>query len=193
MIKHRINTIEELKKTPQSFGVEMDLHAYGSKLVVHHDPKCSGVLFEDWLSHYNHTFCILNIKEEGIEQEVVEMMESKGISDYFLLDVTFPFMMKLAQKKIHKQAVRLSKYESIQTVLAMKSLVEWVWIDLFEDELPLNQAEVHTLKDAGFRLCLVSPELHGRLGRVTHIQKKMDAIGLKPDAICTKDEKQWIV
>jgi hypothetical protein len=38
IICHRINTIEELKKIPKEYGVEIDVRGYGDKMVLTHDP-----------------------------------------------------------------------------------------------------------------------------------------------------------
>ena len=37
-IAHRINTVEELKKTPKECGVELDLRDFGDRLILQHDP-----------------------------------------------------------------------------------------------------------------------------------------------------------
>ena len=37
-IAHCINTVEELKKLPKHFGLEIDLRDYGTRLVLEHDP-----------------------------------------------------------------------------------------------------------------------------------------------------------
>ena len=38
IIKHRVNTISELKKIDKKFGVEIDLRSNKSKIYLHHDP-----------------------------------------------------------------------------------------------------------------------------------------------------------
>ena len=62
-IAHRINTIDELKKVPTNFGVELDLRDYGNRLILQHDPFTDGEDFEEYLKHNNHGLMILNIKE----------------------------------------------------------------------------------------------------------------------------------
>jgi len=83
LIKHRVNTIEELKLTPKDLGVEIDIRPEGNMLILNHDPHQGGENFEEWLNQYQHAFVILNIKSEGIEKRVIEMVEKKGIKDYF--------------------------------------------------------------------------------------------------------------
>ena len=45
IISHRINTSSLLKKTPKSFGVEVDIRSNGDKLIIHHDPFEKGEIF----------------------------------------------------------------------------------------------------------------------------------------------------
>ena len=49
IIIHRINKIKELKKIPTTFGTEVDIRAYGSKLILNHEPKQTGEGFDDYL------------------------------------------------------------------------------------------------------------------------------------------------
>ena len=38
IIKHRVNTIESLKKTSKEFGVEIDLRSNNKEIYLNHDP-----------------------------------------------------------------------------------------------------------------------------------------------------------
>ncbi len=75
-IAHRINTIEELKKVPNEYGVELDLRDYGNKLILQHDPFVEGEDFEEYLKYYNHGTMILNIKSERIEYRVLDLIKN---------------------------------------------------------------------------------------------------------------------
>jgi hypothetical protein len=83
--------------------------------------------------------------------------------------------------------VRVSEYESIDTALSLAGKVDWVWVDCFT-RFPLDRAGWMRVKSAGFRLCLVSPELVGRPAAAEiHAQRVMFAEwGVEPDAVCTK-------
>ena len=74
---HRINTIKELKKIPQNYGIEIDLNLFGNKLCLSHDPGKNGELFYKFLKYYNHKFIILNIKAEGLEKKVFRLIKKK--------------------------------------------------------------------------------------------------------------------
>ena len=84
-IAHRINTIEDSNSIPESIGIEFDVHAYGSDLVVAHDPYCNGIKLVKFLKHNKERFCAINIKEEGIEEEVINLALDIGLKRFFLL------------------------------------------------------------------------------------------------------------
>ena len=37
-IKHRINSIHELKEVNPIYGVEVDIRSYGSEIIINHEP-----------------------------------------------------------------------------------------------------------------------------------------------------------
>ena len=39
LIIHRINKIKDLKKIPTIYGTEIDIRAFGSKLILNHEAK----------------------------------------------------------------------------------------------------------------------------------------------------------
>ena len=85
-IIHRVNTVEALTKVPKNFGVEVDIRTEGNRLIMHHDPFKEGESFIDWLNYFNHGTLILNVKEEGLEKALLELMASKDIENFFFLD-----------------------------------------------------------------------------------------------------------
>ena len=89
-------------------------------------------------------------------------------------------------------AIRFSEYESIESVLLMKDRVKWVWVDCF-NHFPLNNEDGNRLKNAGFKLCIVSPELHGRSDHmyVREFRSKIELLGINGDAVCTKYPDLW--
>ena len=62
IIKHRVNSIEDLKKTSNKYGVEIDLRSYGQQIIVDHEPFRKSITFIKWLRFYKHKFLILNVK-----------------------------------------------------------------------------------------------------------------------------------
>lgn len=192
LISHRRNTLEELKQTPSKYGVEVDIRSYADKLIIHHDPYIAGNSFEEWVSEYKNGTLILNVKEEGLEKRVIQLMEKYEIEDYFFLDQSFPFLIKWSNLGVNRAAVRVSEFETIETALTLAGKVDWVWVDCFT-RFPLSTEDAKTLKQAGFKLCLVSPELQGRdaekeIPKWIQLLKKLK---ITPDAICTKRPDLW--
>jgi hypothetical protein len=191
-IAHRRNTIEKLKATPREYGVEVDIRSNEGKLIIHHDPLALGEGFEAWLKHYHHSTLILNVKEEGLEAGLIELMKEHQITDYFFLDQSFPFLIKWSKLSERRCAVRVSEFESIETALTLAGKIDWVWVDCFT-HFPLTSTDAKRLQEVGFKLCLVSPELQGRPAEV-EIPLLADLLherSIKPEAICTKQPELW--
>jgi len=192
LIMHRRNSVSDLKATDQKYGVEVDIRSYGGELIVHHDPFVGGESFETWIKEYKHQLLILNVKEEGLEAKLISLMSWHGIKDYFFLDQSFPFLIKWAFAGVRQCAVRVSEFESIDTALALKGRLEWVWVDCFT-EFPISKQESQRLIGAGFKLCLVSPELQGREAQseIPALVKLLEEREIKPEAVCTKCPDLW--
>ena len=92
------------------------------------------------------------IKEAGIENEVLRLVREKGVEEYFLLDVEFPYIYQSSRKGERSIAMRYSEDECIETVLKYADKIDWVWIDT-NTQLPLNEEIVDKLKP--FNTCLV--------------------------------------
>lgn len=192
IIAHRKNTIADLSQTPTQFGIEVDIRSWEKELTIHHDPFTQGEDFKEWLKHYQHQILILNVKEEGLEAQLIELMKEHNISNYFFLDQSFPFLVKWAKLGEKRLAVRVSEYESINTALSLKDKVDWIWVDCFT-HFPLSLEEAKQLKQANFKLCLVSPELQGRNAEseIPALKELLGTLGISVDAVCTKRPDLW--
>ena len=191
LISHRRNTLDELAATPVKYGIEVDIRSWMDRLVIHHDPFVPGTDFDTWLAAYRHGTLILNVKEEGLEARLVERMKSHGIEDYFFLDQSFPFLVKWSKAGLRNCAVRVSEFEAVETALTLAGKVDWVWVDCFT-HFPLSSADAARLQGAGFRLCLVSPELQGRdTAEISALAALLAERGIWGDAVCTKRPDLW--
>jgi len=191
-IAHRINTIEELKEVPLEYGVELDLRDHGDRLILQHDPFKDGEDFEEYLKRYNHGTMILNIKSERIEHKVLELIRKYNIQKYFFLDSSFPMIRLLSKDGEKNMALRFSEFEGLDTILTMAGKVDWVWVDCFT-KLPITTEIFTTLKQKGFKLCLVSPELQGQGEKLEEYGQYLYDNKIVFDAICTKSYNvpQW--
>lgn len=190
IIKHRVNTSQELIGVPPHFGAEIDLRLFEGELVLAHDPFVPGEKFEDWLEGFHHKTLILNVKEDGLERQITDLLRKKGISDYFFLDQPFPTLRKSAMAG-HSVAVRLSEFEP--PINSSGIDIKWVWLDSFNGNWAYLREHADWLIESKFDLCIVSPELQGRhnLEEPHSILEIFEEIQLKPTAVCTKHPEIW--
>jgi hypothetical protein len=188
-IRHRVNTVEELRRVPPDYGVELDLRDRGERLILVHDPFRDGEDFGPYLAEYRHGTMILNVKSERIEWRVLEELAAAGtVRDYFFLDCSFPMIRQLVGRGEHRIAVRFSELEPIEGPLSLAGQVDWVWVDCFT-RLPLDDASYARLSPA-FKICIVSPELEGHeLGRIAEFARQIEPYAI--DAVCTKRPDLW--
>ena len=202
-INHRINTIEQLKKVPAQNGIELDVRYHENELVLHHDPfghhESNPEKFEDLLQEWHHEGpLLLNVKTEGVEQVCIDLMGKYNIGNWFFLDLSMPYFAIYAERAYNKEisgfspenlAVRFSEREPIEYALAFADKANWVWVDCFT-YLPMDGGIYKQLKEAGFKICLVSPELQRHsISRIDEFKKQCEGLGI--DAVCTKRPDLW--
>jgi len=191
IIRHRINSTADLATVDPGHGVEVDLRDLGNRLILSHDPFSEGQDFSEFLSHYRHGSLILNVKSERIEHRVLEEIQrAASVRSYFFLDCSFPMIRNLISKGERNIAVRFSEFEPIESVLSLAGEIHWVWVDCFT-RMPLDARSYHAMKEAGFKLCGVSPELQNR--PKSSIPAYRQDLGSFPlDAVCTKYPEMWL-
>jgi len=190
IIKHRVNTIKDLKKTDKNFGVEIDLRSNQSDVYLHHDPFKKGELFDKWVRSFKHKMLILNVKEEGLEDKILKILKKNKIKKFFFHDQTFSSLLK-NMTKTHV-SIRYSEYESLQKTNYLFKKIKWIWIDNF-NKIKLEKKFYQELKKNKVKICLVSPELV-KIKRKKEIKKVISFLkknNFKIDAVCTKKPKLW--
>lgn len=182
IVIHRINLINDLKLLPLKYGCEIDVRSQGSKLILNHEPYMSGDNLVDYLDNYKHGLLVLNIKEAGIENDVLKHVRERHISTYFLLDVEFPYLYRSSRLGERSIAVRFSEDEPIELVYNYNRLIDWVWIDT-NTKLPINTQNIDILSN--MKSCIVCPERWGRPQDIISYRKIMKEIGFNPSAVMT--------
>ncbi len=190
IIVHRINSLNELKKIPKNYGTEIDIRSNGSTLILNHEPFKNGCDFKNYIENYEHGTLVLNIKESGIEDEVLKIVKSKSIKSYFLLDVEMPYLYSASKKGNKNIAVRFSEFESIKTAECFKKLVDWIWIDTV-NILPIKNEILPIISN--FKSCIVCPERWGRKNEIEAYKQILKKLNYKPDAVMTSIDciKNW--
>lgn len=185
-IAHRINTIEELRKLPPDYGVELDLRdSLDGSIYIQHNPFEGGEDFEDYLKGYHHGTMILNVKSERIEHKILDLVQSYNVEKYFFLDSTFPMIKLLSDLGEKNIAIRFSELEGMDTVRKMAGKVKWIWVDTFTI-LPIDNLIFREMKGLGYQICLVSPELQGQPEKLEEYAAQTLRERIEFDAICTK-------
>lgn len=172
IIWHRVNTIEELKHIDVEDGVEIDVRSNKGIPYLSHYIDEDGILFEEWLNHYKlKGTLVINVKEEGLETIIIELLNKYNITNYVFLDEPFWYLLNSSRKLNNKNfAIRVSKFESVETALKSRELSDWVWYDYFDDYI--NVSDIKKLIDSGFKVIMPSPELVNSIKDYEHILKE---------------------
>ena len=190
IIIHRINKIKDLKNIPEKYGIEVDIRSFQKSLILSHDPGKKGDSFKKYLKKYNHSLLVANIKEAGIEDQVINEIRKAKIKNYFLLDVEFPYLYKSKKKGIKNIAVRFSEEEPIETVKKCVNKLKYVWIDTFT-KLPITKKNYLILNK--FHMSFVSPDRWNRAKDIKKYRKFFKNNNIKIDSVMTSKKyvKNW--
>ena len=146
------------------FGTETDVRDFNGGLVISHDvPNGREISFEKFLriadrfSRGGRLVLALNVKADGLSERVSGEIRKYCNLDCFLFDMSVPDMRDHLRRDI-PVFTRMSEVENPPVWLDRCS---GVWLDSFETEWFSNSIilELLTLNK---RICIVSPELHGR-------------------------------
>lgn len=87
-------------------------------------------------------------------------------------------------------AIRVSEFEALESATNSLHVASWVWLDC-PFKFPLESEEVRMLEELRFKLCIVSPELHGHRNDEETFAMKRDlgACVNLVDTVCTKKTK----
>lgn len=191
IVEHRKNTIAELLQVPVNHGVEIDLRLYQGQLVLAHDPFVPGECFDEWIENFQHSLLIINVKESGLEEVILECIHSANIKNYFFLDQPIPSVVKSIERG-QATSARISEFENF----AWRSdfSPEWIWIDCFSGNWEYLDQTLENIITLKRKTCIVSPELQGRfeLFELQNLRKIFSHHKFSPDAVCTKEPSRWV-
>jgi hypothetical protein len=191
---HRRNSKEELISTPTKFGVEIDIRSYGNDLILQHDPFTGGTLFTDWLDHYSHSGLILNLKEDGLESQLLTILKDREIEDFFFLDQSYPSMIRSLRNNLDsKVSARSSEYESLNSIKSLPQSPAYIWCDSFNGKWSHLIPTLNYAIQVGSICVIVSPELQSRESKeeILEIQEILASNATRDIAVCTKNPWLW--
>ena len=190
-IIHRINNLVKLKTLNYHHGVEIDLRSKGKDIILNHDAFNKGELFERFLSRYNHGTLVLNIKEAGIEKEVIKLVKKYRIKKFFLLDVEFPFILNSYNNNFKNIALRISYYENFFKNKKFRKHFNWIWLDSYRFRY-FSETEINILNMSN--ICFVCPSRWNKVNEIEKYKKYFYKKNIKISAIMTslKHVEKWI-
>lgn len=144
------------------YGTETDIRDRNGELVISHDIPIGGEMtFEGFLQIYKQCSCneplALNIKSDGLQKPLKNLLDNYGVSNYFIFDMSVPDAIASFREGL-KCYSRQSEYEA---ECSFYDQAIGVWMDEFETDW-VEPASVEKHLKKGKRVCIVSPELHGR-------------------------------
>jgi len=144
------------------FGTETDLRDAAQQVVISHDMADeTAISFEAFLElfvQYDKQLPLaLNIKADGLQNEVKKQLEAFGIDNYFFFDMSVPDALLFAEAGLNFFS-RQSEYE---TEPAFYNDAAGIWLDAFKEQWYDADLLIKHI-DNGKQLAIVSPELHKR-------------------------------
>jgi glycerophosphoryl diester phosphodiesterase len=143
-----------------NFGTETDVRDLNGKLVISHDMASGDAMSLDYFLEILDKRPLplaINIKSDGISEILNKTMAAHDTVDWFVFDMSVPDMR--SHLAIGNPVfTRMSEVEQNPVWLERAS---GVWLDSFNSEW-YNMDQIVSLLANGKRVCVVSPELHGR-------------------------------
>ncbi len=188
-VKHRANSLQDLSQVSREHGVEVDIRASSTDLYIAHDPFSSGCLLRDYLAAYENELLILNVKEDGLEDAVVDLLTEFNVRQYFFLDQPFPSLLRNTILN-RSCAVRVSEYERLPVGMQP---ISWIWLDSFTGNWAHLIQTIEYAEENSIKTCLVSPELQGREAEkeISELKALLEKHNKQITAVCTKLIENW--
>lgn len=169
------------------YGIETDLRDHHGSLVISHDlPDQNPITFDsllDLYAKYKNLYPLaINIKADGLRELLQKKMLANQVTNYFVFDMSVPDAVHFFRHGV-PCFTRQSEYELTPSFYAE---AQGVWIDEFNSHWVKNKMLFDHLSN-GKKICLVSPELHGRSYEEEWLQYKEISIKSPKETvmICT--------
>lgn len=168
------------------FGTETDIRDFNENLTISHDianrhSLSAETLFQIYQQYQNPLPLALNIKADGLQNQLKMLLEKYHISQYFVFDMSIPDTIGYLNAGL-TVFTRQSEYEPTP---AFYDQVQGVWMDGFESDW-IQESHIAAHLNAGKQVCLVSPDLHKRPYELFwSMLKSIDCINNQNLMLCT--------
>lgn len=147
----------------RGYGFESDIRDWDGGLVISHNMADGGCQPAEevfrLLADYRDSFCFaINIKADGLKERLLEQLSTYHIQNYFTFDMSVPQLVEYAELGLSF----FTRQSEIETAPVLYDQAAGVWLDGFFGEQWITEDLLRRHIDSGKRVCLVSPELHGR-------------------------------
>jgi hypothetical protein len=154
------NTPAALRDSARAgFGVETDVRDAGGTLVISHDPPLgSEMQLAELVDHFDGTGLplALNVKADGIGEALAKTLAARDV-DWFAFDMSVPETVRYAGMGVPY----FTRHSDVEPSPVLYDEAAGVWLDAFFSDW-FGPADVLGHLEAGKRVVIVSPELHGR-------------------------------
>jgi len=157
------NSFAALKKAvKEGFGIETDIRDYCGRLVISHDianEMCLSVgdLVSFYIDGSFESTLALNIKADGLQRLVENVVVEKGVLNYFLFDMSIPEMVVNKERNLKF----FTRHSDIEEMPVMYEYSDGVWLDSFYKENWISVETIEKHLSNHKRVCMISPEIHG--------------------------------
>lgn len=159
------NTIHAFERSfDLGFGTETDIRDLAGELVISHDvPKGDEIRLEKFLalvsSYENaHSFTLaLNIKSDGLLMPLKAILAEYKNLDIFVFDMSVPD----SRPYLNSDLTTFMRMSEVEKTVAWLDQAEGIWLDGFSS-IWYDSKILQKILNNGKKICVVSPELHGR-------------------------------
>jgi hypothetical protein len=169
------------------FGTETDIRDYQSELVISHDipnRDCISIkeMFQIYNKYDNTLPLALNVKADGLQLRLKELLEEYNILNYFVFDMSVPDGLGYLKRNINV-FTRESEYEREPSFYNEAC---GIWLDEFHDHW-INKEIIEKHISNNKKVCIVSPDLHKREYEIEwhHYKEIEKELGIDNLMICT--------
>ena len=161
--KSEQNTATAFKRSfSHGFGVETDVRDYKGELVISHDiADSSSMSLDEFFSTYNkygaNLPLALNIKSDGLQAKLKDLIKIYSIRNYFVFDMSIPDALTYLDFGMNT-LIRRSEYEHELEILGN---IHGIWLDQFQANW-YDRNLIENIIKKWKLVCIVSPDLHGR-------------------------------
>lgn len=174
------------------FGTETDIRDFKGELVISHDiadENCISVkdMFAIYNKYDNKLPLALNIKADGLQAKLKDILEEYKIKNYFVFDMSVPDGLQYLKYNI-RTFTRESEYEKIPSFYNEAC---GVWLDEFQGHW-ITKEVIEKHIQSGKQICIVSPDLHKRDYKKEwlHYREIEKELGINHIMLCTDFPQQ---